>query len=301
MEKMNAKKLSLIGFLLFSLVFTALPLASASQSLETARSSQFAIDQATIDSTQKFAPDISNVKPRAGVMKYAVVVGISDYKAISDLSYCDEDATDWYNHLAGAMAFNYIYVYGDSHTANYPKYDGKATEYIVKQALTSIVQLADSDDVVCFMSSGHGSGNGKGSSYLCMWDSGSGESGQDGNLYDTELADILEHSVANRIFVFLDHCFSGGFGDNLMSMPNKSHVYLATTCTAKGYGYDVPAYNNGAWTYFFLEYSWINHYGANPNTAMEDVFSYATANYPYRGKNLPQQYDGNTASLFYLN
>lgn len=31
--------------------------------------------------------------------KFAVIVGISDYKTISDLSFCDEDATDWYNFL----------------------------------------------------------------------------------------------------------------------------------------------------------------------------------------------------------
>jgi len=301
MERMNAKKLSLIGLLVLSLIFAAAPSAMAYQPLEMVKSSQVTPDQTWVDSRQVSAPEIFNAHPKAGVTKYAVVVGISDYKAISDLSYCDEDATDWYYHLAGAMTFNYIYVYGDGHTANYPKYDGKASEYTVKQALTNMVQLADSDDIICFMSSGHGSGNGKGSSYLCMWDSSAGENGENGNLYDTELADILEHSIANRIFVFLDHCFSGGFGDNMMGMPNKSHVYLATTCTAKGYGYDVPAYNNGAWTYFFLEYSWINHYGANPNTAMENVFSYAKVNYPYRGKNAPQQYDGDTASLFYLN
>ncbi|MBN1329937.1 MAG: hypothetical protein JXA54_10735, partial [Candidatus Heimdallarchaeota archaeon] len=33
------------------------------------------------------------------VNRYAVIVGISDYKAISDLSYCDEDANDWFNQL----------------------------------------------------------------------------------------------------------------------------------------------------------------------------------------------------------
>ncbi|MEM3357085.1 MAG: caspase family protein, partial [Candidatus Bathyarchaeia archaeon] len=152
-----------------------------------------------------------------GTVKYAVIVGISDYKAISDLSYCDEDATDWYNHLKNTMGFNVIYVYGDGHTANYPKYDGYATEYNVKQALTSVVNMADSDDIICFISSGHGSGNGAGSSFLCMWDYGSGENGQDGALYDTELANILKNSVAAGIFVFLDHCYSGGFGPVLMA------------------------------------------------------------------------------------
>jgi hypothetical protein len=241
-----------------------------------------------------------NVNVVGGVVKYAVIVGISDYKAISDLSYCDEDATDWYNHLANTMGFNNIYVYGDGHTANYPKYDGKATEYTVKQALRNMVQSADSDDIICFISSGHGSGNGLGSSFLCMWDSYSGENGEDGNLYDTELAAILDDAVADKIFVFLDHCYSGGFGPDLMNMPNKLHVYLTTTCTANGYGYDDPTYKNGEWTYYFLEFSWRNHYGANPHTAMEDVFSYAHAYYPYGGGDEPQQYDGDTANKFYL-
>ncbi len=235
-----------------------------------------------------------------GTVRYAVIVGISDYKAISDLSYCDEDATDWYNHLKNNMGFDVIYVYGDGHTANYPKYDGYATEYNVKQALTNIVNLADSDDIICFISSGHGSGNGLGSSFLCMWDYGSGENGQDGALYDTELANILKNSVAAEIFVFLDHCYSGGFGPDLMAMSNKAKVYLTTTCNEKGYGYDDSTHKNGAWTYYFLEYTWINYYGAAPHIAMETIFSYAKSKYPYSGNDAPQQYDGDTSNYFYL-
>ncbi len=235
------------------------------------------------------------------VTKYAVIVGISDYKAISDLSYCDEDATDWYNHLTGSqMDFDHIWVYGDGHSSNYPQYNGYATEYNVKQALQNMVNQADEDDIICFISSGHGSGNGYGSSYLCMWDCNSGENGEDGDLYDTELAAILDDAVANKIFVFLDHCYSGGFGPDLMGMPNKQHVYLTTTCTENGYGYDDPNHNNGAWTYYFLEYAWINHFGGSANTSMEDIFDYAHANYPHSGGDEPQEYDGNTSAAFYL-
>jgi hypothetical protein len=241
----------------------------------------------------------------SGVTRYAVIVGINDYKAIRNLSYCSEDATDWFNFLNETMNFNTVWVFGDGHIANYPKYDGVANEYNVKQALKNMEQSADSDDIIAFISSGHGSGNGEGSSYLCMWDSGAGENGEDGKLYDTELADILEHAVANKIFVFLDHCFSGGFGDNLMTMPNKLHVYLTTTCTASGYGFDDPTHKNGAWTYFFLECSWITNYGANPSNAMEDVFTYALAHYPNQvgkhsleSQDQPQQYDGDMMCTF---
>ncbi|MHA1420410.1 MAG: hypothetical protein ACTSPO_15955 [Candidatus Heimdallarchaeaceae archaeon] len=60
------------------------------------------------------------------VVKYAVIVGISDYKELygdDDLDYCDEDATDWYNHLVNNLDWDSdnIKVYGDGHTANYPK------------------------------------------------------------------------------------------------------------------------------------------------------------------------------------
>jgi hypothetical protein len=240
------------------------------------------------------------VNAASAALKFAVIVGISDYKAISDLSYCDEDATDWYNFLWGTMGFNTIWVYGDGHTANYPKYDGIANEYNVKAALRNMIVNADSDDTIAFISSGHGSGNGVGSSYLCMWDSGSGESGENGNLYDTELASILSTSVASKIFVFLDHCYSGGFGPDLMAMANKAHVYLSTTCTQNGYGYDDSSHQNGAWTYYFLQYTWIGHFASAPHIAMEDIYTYAKTYYPYGGGDAPQQYDGDTANKFYL-
>jgi hypothetical protein len=43
--------------------------------------------------------------PLVDTVKYAVIAGVSDYKAINDLSYCDEDASDWYNFLVGSLGF----------------------------------------------------------------------------------------------------------------------------------------------------------------------------------------------------
>ncbi|MDF1540955.1 MAG: caspase family protein, partial [Candidatus Thorarchaeota archaeon] len=234
------------------------------------------------------------------VRKWAVIVGISDYQAISDLSYCDEDATDWYNYLNGVMDYDYIRVLGDGHTSNYPSYYADANEYNVKASLTWMINGADEDDVIAFISSGHGSGTGTGSSYLCMWDCSSGDNGEDGNLYDTELDNYIGSSVASRIFIFLDHCYSGGFIPEMQALSNHANIYITTTCTDDGYGYDDPSHNNGAWTYYFLDYGLKNHYGSNPNTLMEDCFAYALAAYPHGGGDTPQQYDGNTASGFKL-
>ncbi|NWF96984.1 MAG: caspase family protein [Candidatus Thorarchaeota archaeon] len=233
------------------------------------------------------------------VKRWAVIVGISDYKAISDLSYCDEDATDWYNYLKNVMHYDYIRVLGDGHTSNYPVYYATATEYNVKQSL-SWLGGADGDDIVAFITSGHGSGTGTGSSYLCMWDSGSGESGENGNLYDTELDDYVGSWAAGKIFIFVDHCYSGGLIPEIQALGNHAKVYMTTTCTQNGYGYDDSTHKNGAWTYYFLEYGLINHFGSSTTTTMESCFDYALAAYPYSGGDTPQEYDGNTSTGFTL-
>ena len=171
---------------------------------------------------------------------YAVIVGISDYKAIGDLNFCDEDANDWFSFLT-LIGYDEIVVLGDG-ISPYLQHDGIATEHNAKLALNDLVSKASPKDTIAFISSGHGSGDSRGSSLLCMWDITDGEDGEDGYFWDYEVADILEHSVADQIFVFLDHCFAGGFGEELMNMPNSKNVYFASTCDIMGMGWDVGEY-----------------------------------------------------------
>jgi hypothetical protein len=225
--------------------------------------------------------------------KYAIIVGISDYASISDLSYCDEDATDWYNYLI-SMGYE-CRVYGDGHTANYPRHDGKATEAVVRAAIQGLAAHAQVGDTVCYITSGHGSGDGKGSSFLCMWDC----SGSVGCYYDTEIAaDIGLFAAGVKIQIFIDHCYSGGIGPELMGLSNKQYIYCSTTCTANGYGYDDSQHLNGMWTYWFLEAYLVGH----PTASMEVAFDWASANYPKQppSGDAPMEFDGNTASYFYL-
>jgi hypothetical protein len=224
--------------------------------------------------------------------KYAIIVGISDYQSISDLSYCDEDATDWYNYLNG-QGYE-CHIYGDGHTSNYPRYDGTATEATVRAAMQELANHAQSGDQVVFVTSGHGSGDGSGSSYLCMYDC----SGSAGCYYDTELAaDIGGFSSGINIFVFIDHCYSGGMGPELMALSISQYIYCTTTCTEDGYGYDDPTHQNGAWTYEFLE----KYLVGNPTWSMEYTYDQASASYPHSGGDACMEFDGNTGSSFYLN
>jgi hypothetical protein len=219
--------------------------------------------------------------------KYAILVGISDYQSISDLSYCDEDATDWYNYLTG-QGYE-CHVYGDGHTSNYPRHDGYATESVVRAAILELLDHAQPGDHVVFATSGHGSGNGAGSSYLCMYDC----SGSAGCYYDTEIRDDFSNANGEEIFIFIDHCYSGGIGPDLSSIPD---LYCCTTCTEDGYGYDDSSHHNGMWTYWFLEAGLIGHFGSSSSTTMEEAFDWAAANYPYQppSGDAPMEFDYNT-------
>jgi len=190
------------------------------------------------------------------VNKYAIIIGISDYEAINDLSFCDEDASDWYNYL---VAKGYIITLLGDHTSAYPRaVDGYATEYNTKQTVASVLAVADADDIVVYASSGHGTeikvGRGRTATYvqaICAWDTSSGENGEDGLLRDSEFATMWASANTN-VFIFLDHCFSGGMNE-LFNNANAACFYMTTTCTADGYGYDVPTFLNGMWTYYYLE------------------------------------------------
>jgi hypothetical protein len=231
------------------------------------------------------------------------VVGISDYPPLGytsaqkeDLNWCDEDATDWYNYLVdkGYKDANIkVLTDGGGTGSTYPKDDGKATKANLKAALNNLVTTAGPDDTITFATSGHGYGNGQGSSMLNLVDGKA--------IYDTELAEIFAKATAKRIFIFIDHCFSGGLGPEFMALSNKDHIYLTTTCTEKGYGYDDSNHHNGMWTYWYLEGGLINHFGGDL-TASETCFTWAASKYfkkPPSG-DAPMQFDGNQNEDFYF-
>ncbi len=251
------------------------------------------------DGDKTSAADTVNVtvgSPAAG-NRYALIIGVSNYKAISDLSYCDEDASDWYDYL---LERDYeISVYGDSSSGNYPQYDGLATESNIRQAVRDLAATATSADSIAIIFSGHGSGDGSGSSLYCAWDMDSGEGGQDGSYRDTELVSDLAGVQATSVFVFFDSCYSGGMGPELEALGFTGAINVATTCTEDGYGYDEPTYQNGAWTHWYLEDGLISHF-QNQNVDTHTVFPYAEDRYGASGGDAPMQFDNLPNTPFYL-
>lgn len=214
--------------------------------------------------------------------KYALLVSISDYLHISDLSYCDEDAIAWCNFLSKN---NYeIYLLGDktSTYGNYKIHD-YATEDNIKKYMNLICQKVNKDDQFVFISSGHGSGDGKGNSFICCLDCSTSPNGK---YTDKELALNIK-SFTNKkakVILFFDNCFSGGLIPEVIG--NDTRLVCATsTCTENGYGFDVEQYKQGAWTYHFL----IKTLLTNPNASINEIFTKALISYPFKQTgNLPQ-------------
>ena len=227
---------------------------------------------------------------------YALIVGVSDYAEINDLDYCDEDATDWYYYLDG-IGYDNIVVLGDGHPSDYPKYDGLATKANILLELENLCSGKDSGDIIAFIFSGHGAAFDRTQHTICPYDTSAYT--WDYDIFDYELAPIIGGSEAGQIFMFFDSCSSGGFIPELQANNPVGTMYVTTTCAAKGYGYDEPAYENGAWTYWFLDAGLLQ--AGSGHEDMEGNFDWAYSYYPHMGKNdRPQEWDEDGSNLFYL-
>jgi hypothetical protein len=216
------------------------------------------------------------------VKKYALCVGVSNYidSRIGDLSYCDEDAADWKSYLMGKG-------YSTSSLV-----DSQAKETSVESALFSIIAAADADDQIVFATSGHGTSSG-GKQLLLYADCyGSGNDGDGfvaGIVPDVELKNWFA-KCTSKVVIIVDHCNSGGLTEAV-----HTGMILQTTCGASGYGYDVPDYQNGAFTYWYCHQALQNQ----GYTSAESAFTWVKANYPYGGKDAPTQMDSLTGNFVF--
>ena len=90
---------------------------------------------------------------------YALILGISDYNAISDLRYWGEDANDWFYYLT-TIGYDNVILLGE-HSNTFLQNDGLATKSNVKDTLNNIVANAGSKNTISIISSEHWSGDHK--------------------------------------------------------------------------------------------------------------------------------------------
>jgi len=231
--------------------------------------------------------DFGNVYFNNPVEKFAVIVGISDYEVLNDLPLSHGDANEWLDYLHNVQEFSLdnIWVYGDSNKSNFSVYSDLATEANVKLALFNMFSQADNNDVVCFIMAGHG-GQGAASDdvFLSMWDD-DGATGNEGQFWDYEFADIFKETLGERVFIFLATCHSGGMIPELEALPNHESFFVTTHCGPDGVGYQDtnPYWNNTTsfWTHWFLICGLKGEFSDTPDIPFGMVFDWADQQYVY--------------------
>jgi hypothetical protein len=218
------------------------------------------------------------------VKKYALCVGVSDYKSssIGDLSFCDEDANDWTAYFKGKGYAVTTLI------------DSQAKETAIESALFSIIAVADADDKIAFATSGHGTTSDKIQLLLyydCYDPATDGDGFVSGVVPDKELYNWFK-LCTSKVVIIVDHCNSGGLNEVVSGHTN---LLLQCTCGSTGYGYDVPEYQNGAFTYWYCHRA-LQQQGF---TDAESAFAWVDANYPYLRADSPVQFDSLTGSFVF--
>lgn len=148
---------------------------------------------------------------QGGPRVFAIMVGISDYGGYSsDLAYTADDALKLAEDLRREGVLN---------PASIVLTDAEATVDGVRNAFAEVAAQAGPDDIFLFFFSGHGS-------QQSVAVSGNELDGQaetivlrDGQITDTEMAELFASLDTRLSLIVLDSCFSGGFARNVVSRP----------------------------------------------------------------------------------
>ncbi len=202
------------------------------------------------------------------IQRYAVVVGISDYKdpKIPDLKYADADAQSFYDFITSPIG-------GSFRKENVLLLkNGQATLKNVKTAITNFLKKAiDTDFVVIFMAChGEPEPDRPNNLYLLMYDSELENLSATAYHMENVNADMKRYISAKRLIFFADACHAGGMsvdGISTRGFSNLINVAISSLKTTRA-GWGVVSASragevstesskwgggHGAFTYYLLE------------------------------------------------
>lgn len=176
---------------------------------------------------------------------HAVIVGVSDYAYIKDLSFCHKDAEEFDRFLLSESSEQNRTGWVDLFT------NEKATEGDIIHSLTHMCEIANPEDIVFFFFSGHGAPEGL-THHLT----------QDGDIMEYfGLKSILRNCKAKRKIMVLDACHAGASGDSnymgvvgdMLNNQKNTGICLISASKASEYSLEYDDKGMGYFTYFFIE------------------------------------------------
>ena len=203
-----------------------------------------------------------------GVLKkWALCIGISDYDGTAnDLTYCDDDATDWKNFLNG-QGYNVIILTDQGATAN-----------AIEEKIDALLANEDEDDYVVFTYSGHGTTYRNYGSCMISTDM----------VYITHgwLESKFDAADSTHIYFAFDACKIGGFKGIV------TDGRVGAFASNKDYSYDGTSdMKNGVFTFYQMD-GW----NVQQFTNFEDDAAYAVQEM----EDWASQYAGVSVDPFYV-
>lgn len=208
-----------------------------------------------------------------GGKKFAVIVGVSDYRQSSaNLNFADDDAYRFYAYLKSCDGG----CVDDENMA--VLVDEAATKENILNTMKKLFSQAGPDDMVIFFFSGHGSDG-----LFCPHDITSGGSNI---LSHDDIKAVFKSSRARSKVVLADACHSGSIASSSSGQSSgginnykKSDVVIIMSSTARETSVENHKIRQGAFTYYLLKglrgAADANH---DRTITLEELFPYVKAN-----------------------
>lgn len=209
-----------------------------------------------------------------GQTKYAVVVGVADYRTSRlDLRYCDDDAYRFYSYLlscqgGGAMEDENVYCLVDE----------AATKANILQTMDRIYSHASPDDMLIFYFSGHGT-----EGAFCPHNANNDYSSL---LSHKEIKSVFKKHEARYKIVFADACRAGsiyegqGNGQNSgESIGSNTDVLLMMSSRDVENSQENTRLRQGVFSYYLLKgLKGAADRNGNAEITLRELFPYVKAN-----------------------
>jgi hypothetical protein len=196
---------------------------------------------------------------------WAIIIGVADYEKVKDLDYTDDDAIELYNKLKEVWPEDHLKLLVNEEAAK------SNIESAIKDWLAP---NETAESVVLFFFSGHGrfgpdvvpydETDGE-DEYICPYDALTGSYNND--IRDDTLDSWLGSLDSQRISVFLDSCYSGGFidkvtgeefplsdlGDGFAKDLSKGGRVIITASNETETSWEYGDLKHGVFAYYILE------------------------------------------------